>query len=713
MKKVRIGNDIAVEWKIYRLGEEETLQGKDIAVKLLDPMMKPVSFTYEIEGNKITGVFEGRNQCRTGAYTLLLVENCGQLHMNTIDECNFVQLVPHTFMEGGKDESSITTEKIDLSTDIEVPSNGLDGDSAYEIWIKQGHEGSESDFIAWLQQPAIIAANEVQDQMALLAEKEAVRNKAEQARQSAEKSREDAEEARIKSEISRERSESLRKEHDTMYSDNENERIQNEKQRQTDEARRVSNEKSRQDQESIRVTNENQRIKNESKRKSIVRTSKLKSEGLVDTYIIVYSDGSIDTFTVTNGKDADLNQVYTKAETDALLAGKASATSQVQMNYEEEPVEVDTNSAITLMSAGINNHIHDTDEALATKADKTEVYTKAESDERFANKGTTNNRMQAIEESVYGLEYDLNYKQDKLTAGANITIEGNVISASGGTPTKEEIEELIGGDYVPTSAIVQTTGQNTGKVMSQKAVTEAIAGAGGGKASVVLRPFDDVQTAYNMTAMDFATGTFTIDGAHDISVGDMVTIIPNFKVSRAYSNMVTQRLNKMVNAAYPCAAVTGIDGNMVNVDSFINASQSALTANQWLIVKRRHERVSIELPDNLKHKEISIRIQGFTSQTKDWNIGTIDVTKGTGLTYTNKITSDCGHGSYLDELCEFYMDRAIRYDMAAICQMDKTGPYRTNYVVVQGNSYNMADTDHISVVPNLCVYGNIITIKEL
>lgn len=55
-------------------------------------------------------------------------------------------------------------------------------------------------------------------------------------------------------------------------------------------------------------------------------------------------------------------------------------------------------------------------------------------------------------------------KQDKLTAGENITIEGNVISATGGE----------------TVNVVQSTGNSTTDVMSQKAVTDALAGVGGG-----------------------------------------------------------------------------------------------------------------------------------------------------------------------------------------------------------------------------------------
>ena len=131
---------------------------------------------------------------------------------------------------------------------------------------------------------------------------------------------------------------------------------------------------------------------------------------------------------------------YTKSETDALLAGKASATSQVQMNYEEEPVEVDTNLAITLMSTGINNHIHDTDEALATKVNK--------------------NGLKTINgESIVG--------------SGDITIEGGTKEVHVGTdePTEGEVLWIDPNEQI----IEQTTGQATDKVMSQDATTKAIA----------------------------------------------------------------------------------------------------------------------------------------------------------------------------------------------------------------------------------------------
>lgn len=466
--------------------------------------------------------------------------------------------------------------------------------------------------------------------------------------------------------------------------------------------------------------------------KGIDHIAKTATEGLVDTYTIYYTDGTTSTYQVTNGQGGGTVDAYTKAEADARFAKSNDATQDIKARG----IRVDV---LSFEDGSLNtsngNLIYDGDKVI-TEGDAVPLTRKVNGQPLTADITLDGNNINAtlgeatttINNVIEFIGMGINMKQDALVSGDNIkTINGESILGSGDIVVEGGTEEIYIGTGTPPEdakiainpnenfvSIEQTTGQSTTSVMSQKAVTDALAGAWGWKASVVLRPFDDVQTAYNMTAMDFATGTFTIDGTHNIAVGDMVTIIPNFKVSRVYSNMVTQRLNRMVSGAYPCAAVTGVDGNNVVVEGFINASQSALTANQWLIVKRSHSRVIIELPDYFKHKEISVRIQGFTTQTTGWNNGTIDVIKGTVVSnYTNKITADCGHGSYLDELCEFYMDRAIRYDMAAICRMDTTGSYRTNYVVVQGNSYNMADTDHIWFEPNLCVYGNYITIKEL
>lgn len=151
MQNFRIGNDLPIEWRIFRLGEPETLLQDNVSVRLLDSFMKPVPFEYTLNGNAVTGTFEGRNQKRTGAYTLKLVKNYGLPNMTTIDEVNALCLVSHTYQEGGGSaEPGVTINRAYLTSDISVPSNGIDGLSAYEIAVRHGYSGTEAEWLASL-----------------------------------------------------------------------------------------------------------------------------------------------------------------------------------------------------------------------------------------------------------------------------------------------------------------------------------------------------------------------------------------------------------------------------------------------------------------------------------------------------------------------------------------------------------------------------------
>lgn len=148
MKKIRIQNDIRITWRIYRMGEEEVLEGKNINVKLYNAYNKPSPITYTYEGNVVTVLFEGRNQEVLGDYTLVLTENAGSTGMVTIDKVKCFSLVKHSNEECGCPVPSCDVESFHLASDIDIPSNGL---SAYEIWLRNGHAGSEEDFLEWLR----------------------------------------------------------------------------------------------------------------------------------------------------------------------------------------------------------------------------------------------------------------------------------------------------------------------------------------------------------------------------------------------------------------------------------------------------------------------------------------------------------------------------------------------------------------------------------
>ena len=117
----------------------------------------------------------------------------------------------------------------------------------------------------------------------------------------------------------------------------------------------------------------------------------------------------------------NISNYYTKSETDTLLSAKAN-TSNVYNKTETD----------NLLSAKANsNNVYtksETDTLLNTKANSNNVYTKSETDTLLSAKANSNNVYTKSETDNL-----LSAKQDELTAGTGITIQNNVISATGGT----------------------------------------------------------------------------------------------------------------------------------------------------------------------------------------------------------------------------------------------------------------------------------------
>lgn len=121
MKTIRIGNDIQVNWYITRFGQPEDFSNKNLSVALIDKFNNKQVFDYSIDGNKISGIFYGKNQKTNGVYRLLLQENEGDTDMVTLDYidcfCLSNKLKNQTSI-GTDTTSSINTEVIELDSEI-------------------------------------------------------------------------------------------------------------------------------------------------------------------------------------------------------------------------------------------------------------------------------------------------------------------------------------------------------------------------------------------------------------------------------------------------------------------------------------------------------------------------------------------------------------------------------------------------------------------
>lgn len=127
MKTIRLGNDVQINWYITRFGKPEDFTGKNLTVKLIDKLGNEQVFAYEIQGNRITGIFFGKDQSTNGVYRLLLVENDGEEDMVSLDYIDAFCLsnkMKNQTSNGSDTTSTINTEveeyesQIDLEQDL-------------------------------------------------------------------------------------------------------------------------------------------------------------------------------------------------------------------------------------------------------------------------------------------------------------------------------------------------------------------------------------------------------------------------------------------------------------------------------------------------------------------------------------------------------------------------------------------------------------------
>lgn len=118
MKKVKIGNDIAVTWSLFKDGEPYSLEGLDLTLYLLHAFGRNKIVPDAVMENNISWTFSGKDQVHTGKYSLEVVINEGQEGMASTDYVDFVQLTQNTPCYEGEDEENVITENIELASSI-------------------------------------------------------------------------------------------------------------------------------------------------------------------------------------------------------------------------------------------------------------------------------------------------------------------------------------------------------------------------------------------------------------------------------------------------------------------------------------------------------------------------------------------------------------------------------------------------------------------
>ena len=142
MRRIRIGNQISLQWEIFNGDTAYDLLERTNKVFLVAAMIKQqVEFTLSGEHHNIINVvWAGADQKFCGEYHLLLVSNENEVNMFSLDSKPCLVLTPVT--EHDAENRAVTVE---LTDNIYLPTSG---ESLYEMMVRTGRfEGTEEEFL--------------------------------------------------------------------------------------------------------------------------------------------------------------------------------------------------------------------------------------------------------------------------------------------------------------------------------------------------------------------------------------------------------------------------------------------------------------------------------------------------------------------------------------------------------------------------------------
>lgn len=146
----------------------------------------------------------------------------------------------------------------------------------------------------------------------------------------------------------------------------------------------------------------------------------------------------------------------------------------------------------------------------------------------------------------------------------------------------------------------------------------------------VWEPFKDLEH-WNITAMDLATGTVTLDTEeHGLAVGDLVTLAVNitewsgvYKIGRQWDSALGEK--RIVNfpvtdhSAIPVVAVTAVNGAEVQCDRLKRTTDYQVTPSDWQLQRAATGYKMVDLPDRYIGKPVTITIESqYTNHIIDW-----------------------------------------------------------------------------------------------
>ena len=123
---------------------------------------RQVDVPLAVDGNVVSFTFAADLQIKaggTGYYTPVLLLDAGGDDVAALDWWRAIEIVPHTAQEYSRPGEGVMVGPVSFSGEMSFLARGL---LAYDAWLADGNTGSLSEYVAWMRQPAVEAAQAMQ-----------------------------------------------------------------------------------------------------------------------------------------------------------------------------------------------------------------------------------------------------------------------------------------------------------------------------------------------------------------------------------------------------------------------------------------------------------------------------------------------------------------------------------------------------------------------
>lgn len=399
-----------------------------------------------------------------------------------------------------------------------------------------------------------------------------------------------SEEGRVKSEELRAKSEAARVQAELTRASSEAERVQAEQVRENSEGQRLAAEQGRVIAENARADAETARVEAEAARVT-AESARVDAENARTEAEAARQEAE---------KKREASEVTrTRTETERETNEQARQANETTRQTAEEKRESDTATAI----ASMDEHRSAFDDAEAARVSNEQARQEAETARKEA-------------ESERGTQEQARVKNEE----GRVKSENARAQAEAARVTAEK--ERVKAEAKRAEDIGQAVSK--ANAASEVAVTA--------NEPFVWEPFKDLEH-WNITAMDLATGTVTLDTEeHGLAVGDLVTLaanisdwVRNYNLGISWEHcMASSRMASVFpvrqGKAIPAVKVTAVNGAKIQCDGLKVSTNIVPVPSDWQLQRCATAGRSVALPARFKGKPVTVTVEGqYVSYSTDWS----------------------------------------------------------------------------------------------